>query len=173
MTAILGAKEYCPKGHLRTPETTYVRPSGKRDCRVCSGRMPANSGNVSSLKGRPSKTFTDAELRSLRYLVRCVHCGAVPTEKCDEDGNAITRTVSDGRRGTLELPYIVTEHAYFCPSAKTTAERTLPTVDAGHCAECGAAMVAAKGRQKTYCDATCRTRAGVKARRTARNGATS
>lgn len=29
------SKEICRRGHPRTPETTYVFPSGKRQCRVC------------------------------------------------------------------------------------------------------------------------------------------
>lgn len=27
---------YCRKGHEFTPETTYQRPDGRKDCRVCS-----------------------------------------------------------------------------------------------------------------------------------------
>jgi hypothetical protein len=27
--------KYCRNGHLRTPESTYTRPNGDRECSIC------------------------------------------------------------------------------------------------------------------------------------------
>lgn len=34
-TAVNARKYYCDSGHEFTPENTYIRPNGNRDCRAC------------------------------------------------------------------------------------------------------------------------------------------
>jgi hypothetical protein len=36
-----GSKTHCPQGHEYTDENTYVRPSGKRQCKACHRRQRA------------------------------------------------------------------------------------------------------------------------------------
>lgn len=153
MTAILGAKEYCRKGHLRTPANTYIPPGGSRQCRECAGTTAAPEG---SQKGRPSERFDERQLARLRQLVRCVHCGAVPTETGE------TREVSDGKGDTVTLPIVVTPHVDGCAgSTRTGRPRRVPKTPqypAGLCEHCGAEMTAglAHVAKKRFCDATCR-----------------
>lgn len=149
MTAIIGAQEFCNNGHLRTPATTYIRPNGHRSCRTCAG--------TTEVVGRtPSERFTPEQLAALRYLVRCVHCGAVPTETGEE------REVTDGNGGTVVLPVVVTPHPHGCPAAprvgRPPREHKMPQVPAGSCAACGAEMWASapQAPSKRYCDVVCR-----------------
>lgn len=117
-----------------------------------------------------SQCFTAEELARLRYLVRCTHCGAVPTEQQDEDGSVITREVGNGYGGTVSLPIVVTPHTEFCVHAPKVrprkTERRYPVQDAGPCGACRAPMVAAKGRLRKYCGSTCRSRAAAQGRPT-------
>src|SRR5688500_10768028 len=116
MTAILGRQEVCRNGHPRTPESTYVnRSTGARHCRICAGKAASDEvGVLSELRGRTSERYTPEQLRRLRELVKCVHCGAVPTELLDEDGNVVTREVGNGRGGVETLPYVTTPHVPGC-----------------------------------------------------------
>ena len=114
---------------------------------------------------RKGERFTADELTRLRWLVRCVHCEAVPTERLDDEGKPITRPVGDGRGGEIELPIVTTEHAAYCPSAPRMGrppktERRHATTDGGPCLICGTPMIRAKGRVRKYCSSTCRSRAG-------------
>lgn len=34
-SAVVAAKTHCPRGHEYTPENTYIRPRGHRECRTC------------------------------------------------------------------------------------------------------------------------------------------
>lgn len=48
-TAVNARKTHCKRGHELTPENTYLRPNGYRNCRVCA------SGPVRRTKGPKSK----------------------------------------------------------------------------------------------------------------------
>lgn len=152
MTAILGAQEFCRKGHLRTPANTYTPPGGRRQCRVCAGTMPADGGQ----RGRPSERFDELQLARLRELVRCVHCGAVPTETGE------TREVSDGHGGALTLPIVVTPHVEGCAGSTRTGRPKRapkgPRYPAGPCEHCGTPMKAGASHvaKKRFCSSTCR-----------------
>lgn len=69
--------EFCPKGHQRTPETTYVRKNGWRYCRVCA------------------KEWKGSNRRSLRSYrkkkVPCTYCGEPACSTHDNKGNPIPR----------------------------------------------------------------------------------
>lgn len=114
-------------------------------------------GVLSELHGRVSVKYTPEELRRLRELVKCVHCGAVPTETGE------TREVDNGRGDKVTLPYVVTPHAEGCagvtkigrPPKKEPKWRQVP---AGDCLHCGSPMVAsfAHAAHKKYCDVSCR-----------------
>ena len=154
--------EYCRKGHLRTPANTYTPPSGKRQCRECSGKWPAgkNAAGV-DMRGYEGKIFTPKELAALRFLVRCMGCGAVPYE------NGEIREHTNQHGHTTELPVVVTDHADDCPVVNQSPRRGRPKVKVpkhkqlpcGDCQECGKPMTSSFGRPKKYCDDACRSAA--------------
>lgn len=155
MTAILTRQEVCRNGHQRTPENTYVSPTGKRSCRDCSG-YSAEAAEIQ--RGRTSERYTPEQLRRLRELVRCMHCGAVPAEALDEDGNVLTREVGDGNGGSVVLPYVITPHVEGCPGATRQGRPKVPEVSAGDCQNCGKPMTAAprNASAKKFCGPACR-----------------
>jgi hypothetical protein len=115
---------------------------------------------------RHSEQYDADELARLRWLVRCMRCGAVPTELRDEDGAVVSRLVGDGKGGVIDLPIVITPHTEACAGATRTGRppkraqrkttRRYPTQEAGPCAHCGKPLITAKGREKKYCDVTCR-----------------
>jgi succinate dehydrogenase/fumarate reductase-like Fe-S protein len=155
MTATLAAQEYCRNQHPRTPENTYVSPAGKRSCRDCSG-YSAEAAEIQ--RGRTSERYTPEQLRRLRELVKCVHCGAVPAEVLDEDGNVVTREVGDSNGGTMTLPYVRTPHAEGCPGETKQGRPKAPEVSAGPCQNCGRPMTTAPRNvtTKKFCGSPCR-----------------
>jgi hypothetical protein len=118
-----------------------------------------------------SRSFTARELQRLRELVRCVHCGAVPTEVIDEEGRPILREVGDGSGRTIMLPTVVTPHPEACPGRTNIgrprnrgplpSERVMEFEEAGRCSVCGKVMLAAKNRGRRTCSSTCRSRLAV------------
>jgi hypothetical protein len=112
--------------------------------------------------------FDADELARLRWLVRCMRCGAVPTELRDEHGVVVSREVKDGNGGTTELPIVVTPHTEACAGVtkigrplkrdRRKTDRRHATQEAGPCLHCGKTLIASKGREKKYCDVTCRNR---------------
>jgi hypothetical protein len=160
MTAILGRQETCRNGHPRTPESTYVnRNTGSRHCRVCSGAAATDEvGVLSELRGRSSERYTPEQLRRLRELVKCMHCGAVPTEVVDENGDVVTREVGDSNGGTMVLPYVRTPHVEGCPGETKQGRPKAPEVSAGPCQNCGRAMTTAPRNvtTKKFCGSPCR-----------------
>lgn len=157
-------QEYCHAGHLRTPQTTYVNPrSNKRQCRVCSGKMPADVSKGVDLTGFEGRIFTQKELECLRMMVRCMGCGAVPRET----GARRTTTNQHGER--VDLPVVATDHAEGCPVAAQAPRRGRPRTKpqppkhkqapAGHCEVCAEAIYSSFGRPKKYCTETCRQQA--------------
>lgn len=153
--------EYCGNGHLRTPATTYVPPSGKRQCRVCSGKMPPNTKDGIDLRGYHGQVFTPKQLEQLRFLVRCLGCDAVPHE------TGVTREVKNQHGESVSLPVVVTEHAEGCPVAAQSPRRGRPRKKVskheqrpcGDCHTCGTPMLSSFGRPKKYCDDVCRSKA--------------
>lgn len=117
----------------------------------------------------PKAPLSEMELARLRYIVRCVHCGAVPTEQRTEDGKVITRQVLNQAGALIDLPYVITPHRATCPGAtligrpakKEDKPRVHKTTDAGPCAVCGTPMVAARNRLRRACGSTCRNRLKV------------
>lgn len=162
MTCAEVEQETCGKGHPRTPETTYVNPSGKRQCRVCSGKMLAGSKSDSlTAAGRRGEHLTPAQLQRLRESVKCMGCGAVPQETGE------TREVTDGHGNDVTLPWVTTTHAPGCPVAAQAPRKGRPrrkTMDsaqrpAGTCQTCGEIVTSFAGRPKLYCDSSCRSTA--------------
>lgn len=68
--------EFCPKGHERTPENTYVRPNGWRYCRDCAREW--KKGNAHKRKRYRSK-------------VPCTYCGEPACDARDNKGQLIPR----------------------------------------------------------------------------------
>jgi len=160
-------EERCRNNHVRTPATTYVAPNGKRHCRLCSGKMAAGElGLGQSRKGRPSEVFDELQLARLRYLVRCMGCGAVPRD------TGRKREHQNQHGETTSLPIVVTDHAPGCPVDAQAPARGRPKHDrradtTTPCVACGAPCRAAVGRTKKYCSEVCKSKV-LRARRAQR-----
>lgn len=112
--------------------------------------------NQFTYAGRVGVRFTEAELRRLRELVKCMRCGAVPRdtgEKHEETG----------------LPIVVTEHVPGCfaiggrrpapVKKRETGWSAHAQKPAGPCTVCGQEMTSSAGRMKLYCSEGCRSKA--------------
>lgn len=69
----------CRNGHARTPENTYVQPSGKRQCMDCPGFRRKNLSAGQRRGPAPEhydRLLTDEQLDYLKSLIPCVGCGA-------------------------------------------------------------------------------------------------
>lgn len=171
MATTLGAQEVCRNKHLRTPENTYISPKGKRHCRDCSGYKAAPVADLRGT-GRGRAPLTRVQLEQLRYIARCLHCGAVPTETGE------THEVGDGNGGTVILPKVVTPHLPGCGGVTKVGRprkpRAVPIVSGGlpACEWCGTGMVFGV-RPKRWCDANCRSSARKAAIRDAQRAVTS
>ena len=80
-------RAYCPQGHAYTPDNSYVRRDGSRDCRVCKRLSDARRRRVL----QPELTEF---LRKIKLASGCVDCGY------REDAS---RLAFDHRPGTLKL----------------------------------------------------------------------
>lgn len=54
-------KTACRRGHLYTPTTLYVRPNGRRTCRVCKSMMQREAYARSKLKAVRTDPCSDRE----------------------------------------------------------------------------------------------------------------
>lgn len=112
-------------------------------------------------KRRRGEQFTPRQLQRLRELVRCMGCGAVPTETGE------TREVTDAHGASVTLPYVTTVHQDSCSVAVQEPRRGRPPVKvpkteqrpAGSCQTCGASLTSSHGRPKLYCGNSCRSAA--------------
>jgi hypothetical protein len=100
--------ECCRAGlHERTPENTYVSPTGRRQCRPCH-IMRKHERRALRLAGgdvpaRPptfiGRILPPEELAELRAKVACVGCGAVRVD----------------RPGAVRAPFTTIRHGRGCP----------------------------------------------------------
>jgi hypothetical protein len=116
--------------------------------------LGSRTESLSSLAGYRPEPLTQNDILRLRWLVRCMRCGAVPQETGE------THDVKNTRGEPVTLPVVATRHAEGCGGLPRNGRpRKHRTVPAGPCTVCGEPMEATPGRKKLYCSSTCRTRA--------------
>lgn len=116
-------RTHCARGHARTPENTYVKPDGERECRICKAedkrawderkvarRTALVLSGARCIRCRPVLRMTEgADHVGLDFFLRCPRCGTRTThhiegERKTPEIEAMLRR--EWRAGKTETPTI-------------------------------------------------------------------